>query len=314
MEKPSIATVTLNPAIDTAYQLNALEIGSVVRTGNPLKSAGGKGLNVTRVATLLGERVAATGFLGGYTGQFIRSEIAKMGVDDHFVPIAGESRQCLAFLDRMGNQTEILEEGPVIQLDEQDYFKRELNGVLADISVLVISGSLPKGVSAELYKYIIQEAAKQNIMVILDTSGVTLVECLECKPYMIKPNREELEQILNRSCLNDDDIWQAMEVIHQKGIPLVVVTDGSKGSFAIYNQTRYKVSAPVISAKSAVGSGDSFIAGAAAGLARSLQIEEVLVLATACGAANAMEYKTGFVDPKNVKKLLNEIKVGVSGR
>ncbi|MCM3729370.1 1-phosphofructokinase [Neobacillus cucumis] len=309
MERPNIATVTLNPAIDTAYRLERIVIGSVVRTQNPLKSAGGKGLNVTRVATLLGEKVIATGFVGGQNGQFIRQQLENLEVIDRFVQIEGETRQCLAFLDNMNNQTEILEEGPVIKHDEQEYFKKQLHIVLENIRVLVISGSLPKGISVEFYQFIIKEAAKQKIKLILDTSGLTLTECLAYQPFMIKPNREELEQILNRTLSMEEDIWQAMEAIQQKGIELIVVSDGSNGSYALYNNSRYKVSTASISTVNAVGSGDSFVAGVATGFARSMPIEEVLALASACGAANAMEDKTGFIKLENVNKILKEIKV-----
>lgn len=309
MERPKIATITLNPAIDTIYQLERIVIGSTVRTKNPLKSAGGKGLNVTRVAALLGEKVAATGFAGGHTGQFIRQEMGSLGVEDQFVQIAGESRQCLAFIDQTGNQTEILEEGPIITQEEQGHFQQQLKGILTDVHVLVMSGSLPKGITVEFYKRIINEAVAQNKIVILDTSGATLAECLEAKPFMIKPNREELEQILNCTISEEEEIWDAMKEMHRKGIELVVVSDGSNGSYAIYKNNCYKVSTAKISTKSAVGSGDSFVAGAATGLARSLPIEEVLLLASACGAANALEYQTGFIDPENVQKLLKEIKV-----
>ncbi|MED1472657.1 1-phosphofructokinase family hexose kinase [Bacillus salipaludis] len=177
------------------------------------------------------------------------------------------------------------------------------------IRVLVISGFLPKGISVEFYQFIIKEAAKQNIKVILDTSGLTLTKCLAYQPFMIKPNREELEQIFNRTLSIEEDIWKSMEIIQQKGIQLIVVSDGSNGSYALYNNYRYKVSTASISAISAVGSGDSFVAGAAVGLARSMPIEKVLALSFACGAANALEDKTGFIKIENVKKILREIKV-----
>lgn len=300
MEKPKIVTVTLNPAIDTVYQLEQVEIGSVVRTKSPLKSAGGKGLNVTRVASQLGEKVAATGFVGGHTGQFIRQEVEKLGANDWFVQIDGETRQCLAFIDQAGNQTEILEEGPVITLDKQERFMNQLADLLIDARILVISGSLPKGVCADFYKKIIQEAKNRNIMVILDTSGDMLKDCIDAKPFMIKPNRQELEGILQRSITSETKIWESMKEMHRKGIELVVVSDGSNGSYAVYQNNCYKVSTASIAAKSAVGSGDAFVAGAATGLARSLPIEEVLTLASACGAANALEYRTGYVDLDNV--------------
>ena len=156
MAKPKLITVTLNPAVDTAYQLDKLKIGKSTRTKNPLKSAGGKGLNVTRVATLLGEDITATGFLGGSNGAFIRDQLEQLGVTDEFIQVQGETRQCLSFIDSEKNQTEILEEGPCISECEAKLFEEKIAKLLKDASeasggqeagcsaVLAVSGSLLK--------------------------------------------------------------------------------------------------------------------------------------------------------------------------
>lgn len=309
MEKSKILTITLNPAIDTCYYLEEIKMGKAVRTKSPIKTAGGKGLNVSRVITLLGEKVIVTGFLGGSNGVFIHGQLQKLGVDDQFVQIEGETRQCLSFIDEEMNQTEVLEEGPFILDNEQQQLKRKVKAIMNDIQIIVISGSLPKGVSAELYQWIIAEANHQGIKVLLDTSGQTLIECLFSAPFMIKPNRDELEQILNKAHLTDEKIWQAMEEIQENGIPLVIVSDGANGSFVLYDKTRYKVGSAKISVVSAVGSGDSFVAGIAAGLAKNYTIEKSLLLGSACGAANALEEKTGFLRLEKVDELIKDIVV-----
>lgn len=321
MAKPNIITVTLNPAVDTAYQLDVLTIGESTRTKNPLKSAGGKGLNVTRVAKLIGEDIVATGFLGGSNGAFIREQLQQLGVADEFIQIQEETRQCLSFIDKEKNQTEILEEGPCISECEAVKFQEKLAGILNDATdelisgqearrpVLTLSGSLPKGGSSELYQWIIVEAKKKHIKVILDTSGQALIDCLKCGPYMIKPNLQELEQALGYRCQNEEEIWTAMEKIQEKGIEVVVVSDGENGSLVLFRNMHYRVSTIKVDAVSAVGSGDSFIAGFATGLVRGYSLEQTLALASACGAANALEERTGYVDVKNVKELIGQITV-----
>ncbi|CEG28572.1 1-phosphofructokinase [Bacillus sp. B-jedd] len=309
MEKHSILTVTLNPAIDTAYRLDELAIGESTRTANPIKTAGGKGLNVTRVLKLLGEEVTATGFLGGSNGVFIRGELRKLGVTDAFVQIEGETRQCLAFIDREKRQTEILEEGPFISAKEAEEFRVAAEGFLKDAGIVAISGSLPKGVSSELYQSIIETANRGGAKVLLDTSGDALANCLSARPFLIKPNRHELEQLIGKTCGSEDDIWEAMAQIAENGIPAIVVSDGENGSFVLYEGKRFYVAAAKVETVSAVGSGDSFIAGVAAGLARGYSFEEVLRLASACGAANAMEAKTGYIQAKYVEKIASEIVV-----
>ena len=321
MAKPKLITVTLNPAVDTAYQLDKLKIGKSTRTKNPLKSAGGKGLNVTRVATLLGEDITATGFLGGSNGAFIRDQLEQLGVTDEFIQVQGETRQCLSFIDSEKNQTEILEEGPCISECEVKLFEEKIAKLLKDASeasggqeagcsaVLAVSGSLPKGFVSGLYRMILAEAKKSGVKVILDTSGQALIDCIEDGPYLIKPNLQELEQVLGYRCQNEDEIWSAMEKLQEKGIKVVIVSDGENGSLVLYEDKHYRVSTAKIEAASAVGSGDSFIAGFAAGMVRGYSIEQTLVLASACGAANAMEERTGYINLDTVGALIEKITV-----
>ncbi|USK40819.1 1-phosphofructokinase [Cytobacillus firmus] len=309
MEKPSILTVTLNPAIDTVYRLEYLKTGSSTRTKNPLKSAGGKGLNVTRVLSILGERVTATGFLGGSNGTFIRNELAKLGVRDEFVQIAGETRQCLAFIDSRNNQTEVLEEGPFISSVEQEELRQHLRILIPEAQILIVSGSLPFGVSSSLYQWMIREAKNHGVKVLLDTSGEALAESLPYGPCLIKPNREELEGILGRSCQREEEIWNAMEKIAENGIEVVIVSDGERGSLVYYKGEKLNVISAEIRAVSAVGSGDSFVAGFAAGLSKGYSIRDTLVLASACGAANALEERTGYINLQNLNTLIEQISI-----
>ncbi len=324
MAKPKLITITLNPAVDTAYQLDKLVIGESTRTKKPLRSAGGKGLNVTRVAKLLGEEVIATGFLGGSNGVFIRQQLQQLGVTDEFIQVQGETRQCLSFIDTEKNQTEILEEGPFISELEAELFEEKMVQLIrdavggAEVSanpdsgcsvVLAVSGSLPAGFSSGLYRSILAEARKFGIKVILDTSGQALMNCMEDRPYLIKPNLQELEQVLGHRCQNEAEIWAAMERMQGKGIEVVIVSDGENGSFVLYEGQCYRVFSAKIEAVSAVGSGDSFIAGFAAGMVRGYSIEKTLKLASACGAANAMEERTGYVDVAIVRELINQITV-----
>ena len=309
MEKPSILTVTLNPALDTAYRLEYLKTGSSIRTKNPLKTAGGKGLNVTRVLSILGESVTATGFLGGSNGTYIRNELAKLGARDEFIQILGETRQCLAFIDSWNNQTEILEDGPFISSEEQEEIRELLRVLIPEVQILVVSGSLPQGVSSSLYQWMIMEAKNHGVKVLLDTSGEALAESLLLGPYLIKPNREELEEILGRSCQREEEIWKAMEKIAENGIEVVIVSDGERGSLVYYKGEKLRVITAEIRAVSAVGSGDSFVAGFAAGLSKGYSIKDTLVLASACGAANALEERTGYINLQNLNTLIEQISI-----
>jgi tagatose 6-phosphate kinase len=300
----SILTVTLNPSIDTLYKLTDFQLGKTNRCQAPVRTAGGKGLNVTRVIRQLGENVAATGFLGGDAGAFIRRELVKLEVQDHFVEIDGLTRTCLAFVDTSGEQTEVLEQGPAIAAGESDEFKKRFLELVKEAAVVVVSGSLPKGMDSGIYQFLLQNAREQDVKLLLDTSGQTLMDCLSFKPFMIKPNLEELEQITGKTFESEADIWQAINQLEEKGVSLVIVTNGAKGAFVSYLGQRFTVSSPMIETVSAVGSGDSFVAGMAVGLARNYPIEKALTLASVCGAANAKEERTGHIEREWVEEYL----------
>src|SRR5699024_11359063 len=150
-----ILTLTLNPSVDINYKLKDLQIDGTNRTENVTKSFGGKGLNVARVVKQLRMEVGATGFLGGHLGAFIRSGIDKSGIEDHFVQIEDETRNCIAVIHE-GKQTEILEAGPVIQVDEHRKLSNTLKNIFSDIDIITISGSLPIGLDYGLYLVILK--------------------------------------------------------------------------------------------------------------------------------------------------------------
>ena len=166
----------------------------------PKKTAGGKGLNVSRVLCQLGDDVVATGLLGGHMGAYMGSLMDADGINHDFTPIAGETRICLNILHE-GNQTELLESGPEISAEELAAFSAKFAELVAKADCVTISGSLPKGVPADFYAGMVAEAAKHNVPVLLDTSGASLDAALEAevKPTLVKPNLTEINALLGTS-------------------------------------------------------------------------------------------------------------------
>ena len=183
-----ILTVTMNPSVDTRYQLDELIIDDVNRV-TPEKTAGGKGLNVARVLGQLGDDVVATGLLGGHMGAYMAELMDANGINNDFVPIKGETRICLNIL-HAGNQTELLESGPTIAPEELDAFTAKFTELAGKADVVTISGSLPRGVEADYYAKITGIAENAGAKVLLDTSGASLEAALksEIKPELVKPN------------------------------------------------------------------------------------------------------------------------------
>lgn len=305
-----ILTVTLNPSVDISYQLDKLFMDTINRVEDTGKTAGGKGLNVARVLNKLHVEVAATGFLGGSLGQFIQSEINSLGIHDFFVDIAGETRNCIAVIHE-GKQTEILESGPVISNEEASLFLEEFIKHVESVDLITISGSLPNGISNDFYGKLIAIANNENIPVLLDVNGELTLSTLEygALPFFIKPNKEEFGEIIGKEIRQESELMEGLKQEIFKHIPWVVVTLGENGAMIKHHQTMYKATIPEINAVSPVGSGDSVVAGFAAGFTKELKNEELITYALTMGVLNAMEEKTGDINIRGFHSIQKRIDV-----
>ncbi len=293
-----ILTVTMNPSIDTRYSVDHLVIDDVNRV-TPAKTAGGKGLNVSRVLVQLGDDVVATGLLGGHSGAYLGELMDADGITHRFTPIAGESRTCIALLHD-GNQTEFLESGPTVSAEELEAFVGNYADLVSKASCVTLSGSLPKGVPADTYARLVAIAAGAGVPVLLDTSGAALDAALEAdvKPTLVKPNLTEINGLLGTSFTSNDlsDLRQTLAADARfAGIPWVVVSMGAAGSVAFHDGRTLRARAPRIEAVNATGSGDSTIAGFAHAIAAGSDAEEVLRCGNTCGTLNAMDPQTGHL-------------------
>lgn len=225
-----ILTITLNPSVDIAYQLDTFHLDTVNRVEKVQKTAGGR-LNVTRVLKQIGEDVVATGFIGGEIGSYVKKQLTRNDIKNSFVEIGNETRNCIAVLHD-GKQTEILEQGPTIQEHEALNFIEHLEIILNNVDVVVISGSLPKGLASNYYVEIVELCKKCGVAVVLDCSGEALKNVLESqqKPTVIKPNTEELSQLIGKEVT--DDIQELKSVLSGQlfqGIDWIVVSLGAQG-------------------------------------------------------------------------------------
>ncbi|MGV3305119.1 tagatose-6-phosphate kinase [Streptococcus suis] len=306
-----ILTITLNPSVDIAYQLDTFHLDTVNRVEKVQKTAGGKGLNVTRVLKQIGEDVVATGFIGGEIGSYVKKQLTRNDIKNSFVEIGNETRNCIAVLHD-GKQTEILEQGPTIQEHEALNFIEHLEIILNNVDVVVISGSLPKGLASNYYVQLVELCKKFGIAVALDCSGEALKNVLESqqKPTVIKPNTEELSQLIGKEVT--DNIQELKSVLSGQlfqGIDWIVVSLGAQGAFAKHNDKFYRVRIPKIKVVNPVGSGDSTVAGIAAGLVHALPDAELLKNANVLGMLNAQEEQTGYVNLENAESLYSQIEV-----
>lgn len=306
-----ILTVTLNPSVDIAYHLDQLNLDTTNRVAESFKTPGGKGLNVTRVLKQLEEELVASGYLGGKLGEFIESELDQAEISHSFYKIAGDTRNCIAILHD-GKQTEILEKGPRIEVDEAHGFLKHFESLLGDLDIVSISGSVPKGLANNFYAQMIVKCQEHGVPVVLDCSGQALLSVLEgnSQPTVIKPNLEELSQLLGREVTGDiPSLKRALESPLFDKIEWVIVSLGSKGAFAKHRNLFYKVEIPAIRVLNPVGSGDSTVAGIASALLHQESDIDLLKKANVLGMLNAQESLTGHVNLDHYDSLWKQIEV-----
>jgi len=234
-----------------------------------------------------------------------------MGIENKFFEISGETRNCIAILHE-GNQTEILENGPTISQFESEKFLEYFEKLVQEVEIISISGSLPNGLEDDYYSKMIEICNKYEKPVVLDCSGRALVEVLknEYKPKVIKPNTEELSQLIGKEV--SKDIGELKETLKNElfdGIEWIIVSLGADGAFAKHNDKFYKVNVPNIKVVNPVGSGDSTVAGITSAIYENASDENLLKKANTLGMLNAMEKLTGFVNLENYEKLFNKIEI-----
>lgn len=305
-----ILTVTLNAAIDKRYVVENVKTGEVNRVKECTYVPGGKGLNVSKPASIYGAEVVATGFVGGHAGNYIEDALTPFGIKSAFYHVEGESRSCINIWDETNHvQTEFLEPG--FTLTEEDFlgFEERFKALVKDADVVAMSGSVPKGLDGTAYQRLVSIAKDAGKPVILDTSGKLLEMGIEAKPTLIKPNIDEIRMLTGKSCNDIQEIVEAAKAIHEKGVEIVAVSLGADGSLAVGDEGVFRAVVPRIDAVNTVGCGDSMIAGFALGISEGLPLEETLRRASAISAAAAMREETGFFIMEDMERLLPEIEI-----
>ena len=305
-----ILTVTLNAAIDKRYVVEGFRTGEVNRVKECTYVPGGKGLNVSKPASIYGAEVVATGFAGGHAGAYIEDALKPFGIKSAFYHVDAESRSCINIWDEVNQvQTEFLEPG--FTLTEEDFagFEEKFRQLVKEAKVVAMSGSVPKGLDGTAYQRLVKIVKEAGIPVILDTSGKLLEMGIEAIPTMIKPNIDEIRMLTGKRCDDISEIIDAAKAIHERGVKIVAVSLGAEGSLAVGDEGIFRACVPKIDAVNTVGCGDSMIAGFALGLSKGLPLEETLRLASAISAAAAMREETGFFVMEDMEKLLPQIEI-----
>lgn len=306
---PKIITVTFNPAIDKSTSVPVLMPEKKLRCGDPVFEPGGGGINVARAIKKLGGEATAFYLAGGYAGQAFVDLLKAEGVESVVTPIAGNTRENFIVLESAsGQQYRFGMPGPEISETEWRDCLNRLE-LAKDADMIVVSGSLPKGVPDDVYLMIGAIAQRNNARLIIDTSGAALKKAVQAGVYLLKPNLGELASLVGKEDIDIELVDDAArEVIRSGQCEVVVVSMGAAGAMVVTKDIAEHIFPPAVRIKSTVGAGDSMVAGMVWSIAQNKSIQDAVRYGVACGTAATMNEGTALCRKKDADHLFTLMK------
>ncbi len=304
-----IYTVTLNSALDRFIVVEQLLAEDTTRILSETAYAAGKGINVSRVIRELGGHSVALGLVGGYEGLQLEGLLINAGVISDFTRISGETRTNIILREQTkGRQYVIGATGPEVNATEIGLFFQNVKQI-QNMEYLILSGSLPRGVTPNLYGQLVLAGKKKNAFIVIDTDGKSLRESIEYQPTCIKPNTYELSRLAERELQTESEIMSFCEKIHQKGISYILVSRGKKGLLLSSAEHKIKAIAPPVDVDSTVGAGDSVVGGFVLAHSQGKDLVDCVRLACAAGTATAQTPGTELCHRLDVEEILSKVQI-----
>jgi 1-phosphofructokinase family hexose kinase len=302
-----ILTVTPNPALDYTIRVDALEIGRRAKYRDPAIDPAGKGINVSRMVRRLGEPTLALGFAAGATGALLRERLDREGIPHELVPVEGLTRINVTLLTGPeGSATHLHGPGDGVSPEDVRRLLDRIAERLPGARVLVLSGSFPPGMEAGAVAELLELTRRHRVRAVVDGEGDVLRAALRAGADLVKPNLLEAAELLGRPLTGVADAAAAARELVARGAGAAVVTMRGEGAVGSAAGRTWHVAPPREDVVRAIGAGDSFAAGLAAGLMRGAELPEALRLAAAAGAATALHPGTGLGAPEEVRRLYEQ--------
>jgi 1-phosphofructokinase family hexose kinase len=303
-----ILTAGLSPVFQQVLVFDAVTLGEVNRAREVFWCASGKVLNAARALRHLGAPGKALTVLGGSTGDAIRRDFARLGIPARWVEVARPTRVCTTVLEAdRRTATELVPDAGEISESERAAFLAAYAEEAAAAAVVVLIGSLPVGTPADFYRELVGRTPGK---VVLDARGPELLDAVGAAgPFLIKPNRGELQSTLGRSLAGDEDVFGGMREMNGRGAEWVVITDGPNPIHASSHDGLYRLRPPPVPVVNPIGCGDCMAAGIAWGLHRGLEPVEAIRLGVAVAADKLGRPLPGAVERDQVEALVRSVEV-----
>ncbi|ASG05277.1 1-phosphofructokinase [Vibrio anguillarum] len=304
-----VVTITLNPALDLTGSLDVLNVGSVSLVKQGSLHAAGKGVNVAKVLSDLGAKVTVTGFLGRDNQELFCQLFDQMAAIDEFVRVDGATRINVKLVEQSGEVSDINFPGVEVTPLAIEQFERTLERLAADHDYFVLAGSLPQGISPALCASWIEKLHSMGKKVLFDSSRDALKAGLDAKPWLIKPNDEELSQFVGRELHTPEQCQAAAARLAEKGIENIVVSMGANGVMWLNQHQWLHAKPPRMQVVSTVGAGDTLVAGLCWGHMQQMEKTELLTFATALSALAVTQVGVGMSNRKQLETLQQQIQL-----
>lgn len=303
-----ILTVTVNPALDIYSRVEKVEPDKKMRCESPKMDPGGGGVNVARVITRLGGSTKALYTRGGHTGRIYSDLLDEESVNQDPLDIKKSMRQNLAVNETDGG--DLYRFGfPGAELEENEYdsFLEKIKSE-KDAEFIVASGSLPPGAPEDYYAQIAEIASDNNQKFVLDTSGKALTAILEKGAFLLKPNREELEDLTGEKAENREEQKRLLKKVLEKyPVENIVLSLGAEGAILATTEKAEHLPAPKVDAESSIGAGDSMVAGIVCSLSQGNDIRKAVMYGLACGSATIKSPGTELLKKEDAEELYKKM-------
>jgi len=304
----NIVTITFSPCIDKSFSVEELLAEKKLRASTPKLEPGGGGINVARVLIRLGANAVAVYPSGGHMGKTLDELMTNEKVPAISVETQHETRENIVVLETLTNR-QFRFTMPAVNLNETEV-ERMLEHIeqLKGLDFIVVSGSLPVGISPLVFSRINAIAGRQKAKVIVDTSGEMVKHAVYEGVFLIKPNVSELAYLAGKQSLGADEIaHEAKQIIRTQKCEIIVVSMGAAGAMLVTRDETILIKPPAVEIKSTVGAGDSMVAGIVFALSRGRSIETAVKYGVACGTATTLNDGTELCHKKDVETLFNQI-------
>ncbi|WP_121612187.1 1-phosphofructokinase [Mesobacillus foraminis] len=299
-----IYTLTLNPSVDYMVGLTEVNIGGLNRTESEAKFPGGKGINVSRLLRSLGVNSKATGFLGGFTGIYVKEYLEEEGIDTAFIKVDEDTRINIKL--KAKEETEINGKGPNITDEHLQSLKGQIRQ-LTNEDILVLAGSIPSRLPETIYEDLVKICSELGAAFVVDAEGSILKSVLPYGPFLIKPNHHELGQFFEREITTSDEAVFYGKKLVELGAKNVIVSLAGEGAVFINEQSAYISTVPKGELKSSVGAGDSMVAGFLSSFLSGKEVKEAFRYSVASGSATA--FSIGLGSKEKAEELLPQVQI-----